>query len=223
MFIFSSFQVPGLFFPTISVVSFRFVTNSYMRRQRALKDKQIQTVFSEAELKTEAESCITLYKAEHPPLATYSIYFYNVLRVCSCDVFKFYLYMCYNKADNSGERNRIMFWFFFYCSPHPLLRLATRLQMIDGVHSLVFSFGPSGNPLAVRCHSCVNQGERHVPASESLSFLCGVCDFTELAYFTRCLQRCTLWLGVGGVQKLVNKKKKMHINIYIYLYILYKF
>lgn len=79
--------------------------------------------------------------------------------------------------------------------------------MMDSVHSLVFSFGPSENPVAVRCHSCVSQGERHVPASQSVSFLCGVRDFTELAYFTRCLQRCALWLR-GEKQQ----EKKMHIN-----------
>lgn len=37
-----------------------------------------------------------------------------------------------------------------------------------------------------------HQGERHVPALKS-DFLCDVCDFIKLAYFTQCLQRCTLW------------------------------
>lgn len=37
-----------------------------------------------------------------------------------------------------------------------------------------------------------HQGGRHVPAL-NFSFLCDVCDFIQLAYFTQCLQRCTLW------------------------------
>lgn len=180
-----------------------------MRRKRALEDKQTQTVFRAAKLTTEEakdEELRHTVQSRTSTLATYSIYFYNVLKVCSCDVLKFYIYVIIRRAVAERETQSCLFVFFVVCL-FVFPSSGTRLQMIDSVHSLVFSFGPSEDPVAVRCHSCVNQGEWHVPASESPSFLCGVCDFTELAYFTRCLQRTYVVDGGGREGGGTSKQK----------------
>lgn len=87
------------------------------------------------------------------------------------------------------------------------LRLVSRRQMIDSVHSLVSRFGLSENPTRSFgvTHASIKANGMCLHPSP-LSFLCDVCDFTELAYFTQCLQRRALWLEEK--KKSVNKKKK---------------
>lgn len=158
------------------------LTNSFMCRKRVQVDEQIWT-FLKAKDKRAASHCT---KTKHQ-VWSYSIYFYNVWRVGSCDVKK------KNKKEKKSREtkqshvaiflllcetaDKIQWWWWWCtvsCPASVCLRDRKRIQ---------------SKLVSLMRH----QGERHVPALKSNFFLCDVCDFIKLAYFTQCLQRCTLW------------------------------
>lgn len=185
-----------------------------MRWKRALEDKQTQTVFSKAKWKTEEKKDGELHHTVQSwtsTWATYSIYFYNVSRVCSCDVFKFYIYVKMRLTIAEREMRTT----FFVCFP------------LVWLHDFRW--------LTVCTVSCSASGPLWESICSSVSLMCQsrrmACACIRVSFFslwrTWLYRACIFYtlftemyvvVGGGGLQKLVKQKEKMHINIYIYTY-----
>lgn len=100
---------------------------------------------------------------------SYSIYFYNVLRLA-----------VEMKKSREVQNHIAIFllarwgWTLNRCVQSPLVCQWDRKRNPSWYHSRVIK----ANGMCLHW---------------SLIFLCGVCDFIKLAYFTQCLQRCMLW------------------------------
>lgn len=101
---------------------------------------------------------------------------------------RIYFYNASGSADEMAEKYKIVMTFFSFS-----VRLCTKSSEPNLLSASVFR--SNGNRIQFKLASLMrHQGEWHVPALKSdFFFLCDVCDFMKLAYFTQCLQRCMLW------------------------------
>lgn len=189
-----------------------------MRRKRALEDKQIQIVFSEAKWKTEAEKDGELHHTVQSwtsTWATYSIYFYNVSRVCSRGVFKFYIYDTM-RLTIAGREMRTM---FFVCFPLVWLHDSRWLTVCT------VSCSASGPLWESSCSSVslMRQSRRMACACIRVSFfsLWRMWLYRACIFYTLFTEMYVV-VGGRGFAKISQTKRKSAYK-YIYLYILYKF